>query len=257
VTGRGVGPGGRRQRARRGWRSRSGPAFLPVVATVAFAFPSALQAQGELTIARARIDVTRAESVRVELDYTFQVDSATAIPFEGLAFRPSELRNVQVGGAGRSGSYDPADFSWGVRADGRLKGALPLGPGSTGAVRVRLSYDVVGAREGEDPYRLRVPILAPAWPSAEALPGIFVAEALAPGEWTLYEAFPSGLTRAADAATLARWTLELPAVPALLSFRATAGTPALGGLVQILDGLVLVILALLAVAAWVHFRRSV
>jgi len=251
------GPSRRRPRAAGVGASLGTAALLGVAALPGAVLPAGLTAQGELTVARARIDATREAAVRVELDYTFRVDSAGAIPFEGLAFRPTELRNVEVRGEGRSGAYDAADFGWGQRANGRLTGSLPLGVGGAGSVRVRLSYDVAHAREGEDPVRVRIPILAPVWSAPEATPGVFAAAVLVPSGWTVFETFPSGLERGGDTGTLARYTLDLPAVPALLSLRATAGTPPLGGIVQFLDGLMVAVLGALALAAWVHFRRPV
>lgn len=218
--------------------------------------PGTAQGQSVLIEARARVDATAPERIRVELDYLLDVVGRTdadahAIPLEGLAFRPAVVESVIVAVDG-----EPVPFSLEVSGAGRLTGRVPLRPGHAGRTRLRVAYDVTSGFEGEDPYRIRIPLLVVGWSAAEALPGIFTAEALLASDLKVYESFPSGLTRAGEAGPVGRYTLDLPAVPALISIRATTGRVPFGGLVQILDGLVLVILAATAVLGFRYLRGT-
>jgi len=216
--------------------------------------------QSRLVEVKARIDATSFERISVELAYVVdvaEVDGGSSdgpsdrveagIPLEGLAFRPAELKSVTAS----VGNGDPTPVSLESSRIGRLSGAVPLPPGTTGRVELLIKYDVRSGVEGDDPYRIRIPVLAVAWPSAEALPGIFTAEALLANDLKVYETFPSGITRQGAAGPVGRFVVDLPAIPALISMRATTGPVPLGGLVRILDGLVLLALA---ATVWVGFR---
>jgi hypothetical protein len=241
---------------------------LAVAVTLALTFigaPSVAAGQGTLVEGRARIDGTSPDRIRVVLDYLVQVsevqaaalqvpdgeEEATSIPVEGLAFRPSALEDVRVTVNG-----DPVQFVLESTSVGRLTGAVPLPPGTVGRVTVGVEYVVTSGVGGDDPYRIRIPVLAVGWPAADALPGIFTAEVLLAADLNVYEAFPSGLTRSDTAGSAGRFTLDLPATPALISMRATRGRVPLGGLVQILDGLVLLALVATAVIGFRYLRGT-
>jgi hypothetical protein len=218
--------------------------------------PMAISAQSKLVSADGLIDATLHERIRVEL--TYLVDLAgddggrSTIPLEGIAFRPAQVESVTASIDGEPFHLDMV--STGV---GRLTGAVVLPPGRTGRIELILTYFVTSGFEGDDPYRIRIPILAVGWPAAEALPGVFQAEALLAANLKVFESFPSGLvTNSGQAGSVGRFQLDLPAIPALISLRATSGDVAFGGLIQILDGLVLLALATTAVVGFRYLRGT-
>ena len=222
---------------------------------LALAAPVSVLGQSRLIEARARIDATVAAVIRVEIDYVVNVDEADggggAIPLEGLAFRPSRVESVVAWIDGT-----PVEVVLESTGVGRLIGSVSIGRSRSGRVPLRVAYEVTQGFEGDDPYRIRIPILAIGWPAADALPGVFEAEALFSSELKVFEAFPSGLIQAGVVGSVGRFVLELPAVPALISMRATSGPLPFGGLVQMLDGLVLLALLATAVLGWRHFRGT-
>ena len=227
-------------------------AFAAVfLAPVLLVGASSAFAQNRLVDARARIDATRDEVVRVEIDYRIEIDGTErAAPLEGLVFRPTSIEGAR---ATVGGVVAPLVLG---SAGARTTGTVELPSDRPGVHTLRVAYDVLGAWSGDDPRRLRVPLLALSWPSEEALPGVFEAEALLPEGWTAYESFPSGLTAAGAALGAARYTLELPAAPALLSMRASESSVRFGGFTGVLDGLVLLTLVVLAGVGWHHFRTD-
>jgi hypothetical protein len=207
-----------------------------------------LSAQSHLLAGRAVVRV-EGESASVEIDYVVESDgSAAAVSLEGLAFRPTRVESF-----GASVDGTPVGSRLEVGATGRLTSEVPIAPGRAGEIGIRLAYRVSGAVEGEDPVRLRVPILAIAWPPEEGLPGTFQGEVTLPEGLSVYESFPSGLRNTGPG----RYQFDLPAAPALLSMRATRGDRApLGGIVRVLDAMVLLVLLVLLRAGWRHFRET-
>ncbi len=229
--------------------SRGSPWTEPGVALLLAVLSSTtLSAQSHLLEGRAVVHVDGA-GASVEIDYRVQSDgSATAVPLEGLAFRPTSIEGVRVMVDGA-----PALFDLRTGSAGRLTSDVAIAPGRAGEIGMRLTYRVSGAVEGEDPVRLRVPILAVGWPPEEGLPGTFQAEVSLPEGLSVYESFPSGLRSTGSG----RYQFDLPAAPALLSMRATLGDRApLGGLVRVLDAMVLLVLLILVGAGWRHFRET-
>jgi hypothetical protein len=220
-----------------------------LVGTLAALHAGGAVAQSHLLEVRAVVAVGEG-SARVEIDYSVVPDGTVAVvPLEGLAFRPTRVEDFRASVDGR-----PSSATLREDESGRLTAALPLPERSAREVRIRVSYSVSGATSGDDPVRIRVPILAVGWPSEEALPGTFEAEVSLSERLTVYESFPSGLRAAGPGL----YRLQLPAAPALLSIRATLGEGApLGGMVQVLDALVLLVLLVLAWAGWRHFGRTV
>jgi hypothetical protein len=227
--------------------------------------PISVVGQSRLIEGSARIDATSMDRVRVELDYVVEVNEPdqgggegpaglreVSIPLEGIAFRPTEIESVTVRVS--NGASTPMVLE--SSEAGRLIGAVPLPAGTVGRVEFHLSYDVRSAVEGDDPYRIRVPVLAVGWPPAEALPGVFTAEALLVGGLKVFESFPSGLEKSEVVGTVGRFTLDLPAIPALISMRATAGRIPFGGIIRILDGLVLLTLVATAIIGFRYLRAT-
>lgn len=196
---------------------RSGAAAL--LATALAAAPGPAQEAGAIEAAAVRVDATGADA-GVEVRLRVLPGGAGSVPLRALLPGGTSLAAVEarVGGV-------PVAVRDLVGEGPVLDGALDLPAGVVGAgpVEVALAYRVVGgaARAGQG-LRVRVPVVAPAWPPAAALPGTFQVEVALPAGLELREAFPAAW-RALDAAQGDGPTLlasDLPVVPALVRLRA-------------------------------------
>lgn len=241
-------------------------ATMPVAATSA--------AQGRLERATLRTSILPdSGAARVQIEYIV-IASGTGrdtVPVTLLRFDGATVRNIitRVNGV----AVDPL-----LRADEsglRLRGAVPLASGvptepavapavtpavADTVVAIAVSYDVMIARA--DPARpLRLPILAVMWPPSPALPGTFLGEVAVPAELRIYDPFPSNLRLLADDGGRARgvaahYTVDLPVVPAMISFNLAPHDQPVVTLANVLDVFVLLAVAVLWTFMWRQFRRE-
>jgi len=211
-----------------------------------------VQGQGSVRSARMVVDLSRVDSeAQVRLEYLLDgVPDGTALGLSSLRFGTARVEDV------RSGSGAVALHALpGVAAAATV--TAEAGDAS-GSARVVLSYRVAGPvkQEGAASLRGYLPVLSLNLPPDEARPGLFRAEVILPGSWTLSEAFPTGLAPTADPTDgTRRWGVELPVVPSVVSFRAHADARWHPGLPLILDLLAGAILLLFAAVGWGHLRR--
>ncbi len=192
----------------------------------------------------------RTAHVRVEYVVT-GVEPGVELPASILTFgkaAPTGLR-VTVGGAVVRFTPGP----------GRSQVAyLPVVVGSSGEGRVVAHYTVPSAvYEQGDALRGHIPVLALDLVHAEARPGFFRAELSLESDWVVSEVFPTGLAPVGDVVgSEQRYTVELPVVPATLSFRAHVDGRWHPGLPFVLDVLAAVIILGFGFVGWRHLQEE-
>lgn len=225
---------------------------LTVLAALALG-PAQITAQGRLISADAYSDLTVGDAPSVAIEYTIVPDeSGGTVPVEGLAFGGARITDVHAFAMGRE-----LDVSLRVVGDRRVVGevAIPLKRAAGQPFTFQLVYRVEGAEERHGRLTLyRLPILAVAWPSEEALPETFTVVAEVSDALTVYESFPSGLREVGTAGGAPRYRLSLPVIPALVSLRTSRGPPPAATLPRVLDLFVLVFLAGFGVLGWRRLR---
>jgi len=230
----------------------SRPTLLATFAALALG-PGQLTAQGRLISAEAFSDLTVGDIPSVAIDYTIVPDErGGTVPVEGLAFGGARIMDVRAFALGRE-----LDVSLSVVGGSRIVGevAIPLNRVAGQPFSFQLVYRVEGAEERDGTLTLyRLPILAVAWPSEEALPETFTVVVEVSDTLTVYESFPSGLREVETAVGAPRYRLSLPVMPALVSLRTSRGPPPTGTLPRVLDLFVLVLLAGFGALGWRRLR---
>ena len=221
-----------------------------VIALATFCLGTApLVAQGRLVSAYARVDLTSIGGASVAIDYTVMIEGPRArVPLEGLVFGGARFTEIVAHAA-----WGELSVSLRVDDDGRVIATvgIPRDRFAAGPFSFTLSYELDGTEEWNGMLTLyEVPILAVAWPSAEAVPETFTVEATVGEGQTVYESFPSGMRAIDPDGGQQRYRLALPVMPALVSLRTSRGSPPLGTLPRALDLFVLVLLAGCGVLAW-------
>lgn len=189
-------------------------------------------------------------SVRVSLEYALDPGGAHEVPIVLLGFGEATVEVVHVLGGDSSVVMWPAS---GSRRAAAVSAELPR---SAEGDRMVLRYRVESALSFDgEAVRGHVPVAAVDWnPSqgggAEDGP-IFTAEVALPPEWVLTESFPTGL-KAADGETAHR--VSLPAVPAVVSFRARTDGRWRPGFPLAIDLIALLIFVSFSVVGWRHIR---
>lgn len=198
---------------------------------------------GRLESARLRA-VWEGDAARVRVDYRLRGGGleTARVPFTVL-----ELGGGRVTGLAARAAGVPLDVVWGEGRGQRRSGTIRL-PGSgpvqagDGAMDIVVTYTVRGAlgRSG----RAVVPVVAVAWPPAEALPGTFRAEVRPPKGLEAYDVFPAGLRADPGEEGGDVYRTELPVLPSILAFSTTAERPWLTLALALDTGVVLVLLVL-------------
>lgn len=218
-------------------------------AALAAAGPTVLAAQGNLVSARAHVDLTGhgPPSLRIEYVVTWE-GPPEDVPLEGLAFGGARASGVRALAGGRE-----LDVSLRESRRGRISGevAPPLDVEPGRPFRFTLHYRVEGAEEHDGSRTLiRLPVLAVAWPSEQALAETFTVDLVVADSLTVYESFPSGMRAIEGPPRARRYALDLPVVPALVSVRASSTAMPLATLPLALDALVLALLAGFGMLGW-------
>lgn len=190
-------------------------------------------------------------TVRVSLEYGLDPMGADEVPIVLLGFGDATVDVVHVLGGDSSIVMWPAS---GSRRAAAIAADLPR---SVEGDRMVLRYRVENALsfDGET-VRGHVPVAAVDWKpvqggGAEDGP-VFTAEVALPPEWVLTESFPTGL-KAADGETAHRVTL--PAVPAVVSFRARTDGRWRPGFPLAIDLIALLIFVSFSFVGWRHLSR--
>lgn len=222
-------------------------------AAAAFALALALfdsaAAQERVRSARLVADLTAGDgsaSVRVEYVLDGVVRGAAPIEARALDFGEAVVEDVRAGSAGGEVALE--------RGPGLVRRASLRAEGEAGAERIVASYGVARAAvDRRGAVRGHVPVLTLARPPEQTRPGLFAAELRLPPGWAVLEGFPTGLAATGEPGV---YRVELPVIPAVLSFRARADGTWRPGLAFVLDGVAVAFLLAFALVGFRHLRRS-
>ncbi len=217
-------------------------------------FPAgALTGQETLRSAVVRADLTAAGGgARVRVEYVVDgVEPGGTVSATILTFASSRPADLSVGAAGEAADFEPGP--------GRAQVVeLPVELGPSGDAWVVAEYTIPSpvAMDGQA-LRSHVPVLSLDIAPAEARPGLFSAEVIVPADWTVSEVFPTGMRETSPSAEGGRtWSVELPVVPATLSFRAHTDGGWHPGLPLVLDVLAALIILSFSFFGWRHLREG-
>ena len=203
--------------------------------------------------AAVRADLTDTDAgARVRVEYTVAgAEPGRAIPATLLTFGSARPEDLRVGAGGR-----PAAFSSGPGRSWTAR--LPTEADGSGYTRVLAEYTIpLPVSQDGGKMRGHIPILSLDRPPGEARPGLFLGVVTLPAGWTVSEAFPTGLRGAvAPAEGGLTLSVELPVVPATLSFRAHTGGGWRPGLPFVLDVLAALIILGFGYVGWRHIREG-
>jgi hypothetical protein len=219
--------------------------------------------------ASAQSDVARpGRLVRQELTTTLPDTSGELIVRGRLTVRPEGNRRVplslvlfdaarltHVGASINTDEEVPAEgFDPEER---RVSGTLVIGPydAAREEIEILMTY-VLRMSDAASADRVRIPILAPTWPAAEAKPGTFVLSLRVPDGKSVYDATPSLLREIDNDGDTRTYGVDMQVVPSLVSFSVSDGDPPLFGTSAILDTVVVVLLAAFSWVGWRHFQKG-
>lgn len=194
----------------------------------------------------ADVDVADASAaVRITLELSGLRAEDVPLTVRALGFHGAVPERLEV--EGRAVALDAS-------APRTTVGRIAVEPDRDGRATVALRYRVAGAVDlGGADARVRIPLLAPAFPPAASGPGLFEATLRAPAEWRVTEGFPSTLRPGGSDGV---WRVDLAVVPAMVSFRARTDGRWRPGLAGWLDVLALTALVGFFVVAGHHLART-
>jgi hypothetical protein len=220
-----------------------GAASAALLACALGAWASPALAQAKVGSARLQADLTGAgRAAAVRLEYTLSgVAAGDSVAVTLLDFGLAIPLEVRVGEAGEAVRV-PVSLGAARRA------RLPVQAAGDGGARLVVAYTIpLPPDAGRGTAVAHLPLLTVDGPSEGARPGLFQAEVHVPPEWTVTEAFPTGLAPAgADGALRA----GLPVVPSVVTVRFRTGGDRGVPLPLALNVVAGVCIALVGIAGW-------
>ncbi len=220
---------------------------LPLLALLTVA-PGTVAAQGRLLRAELTAELPDATApAEVRIRYHVLPGGQKELPLAALRFGSSRIEGIAARWNDVLLEFSGLDTT-GSRIAGNVQ--LPETRTPTDSVTIDVAYTVFASVNGHA--RVQLPVLAVLWPPAEARPGTFVARLTVPDGYTAYDALPSHLRTDATGS----YATELSVLPAVVSFSITRGTAPRFSLRTVLNGSVLLALAIFVVFAWRNFRAA-
>ncbi|HSW30348.1 MAG TPA: hypothetical protein VLH75_12765 [Longimicrobiales bacterium] len=220
-----------------------GAASAALLACALGAWASPALAQAKVASARLQADLTGAGGeAAVRLEYTLSgVAAGDSVAVTLLDFGLAIPLEVRVGDAGEA-----------VRVPVSLGAArrtrLPVAAAPDGGARLVVSYTVpLPPDAGRGTAVAHLPLLTVDGPSESARPGLFQAEVRVPREWTVTEAFPTGLGPDGPGGAL---RAQLPVVPSVVTLRFRTGSDKGIPLPLVLNIFAGACIALVGIAGW-------
>lgn len=224
------------------------------VLIVSLAFSQSIYGQDYLSNAKIFMDLTDDDVAQVSIHYKVIHDNdQSEIPLAGLLFGSGEVSDVKALFADSTQIVKLFQTS-----GGRITGSITISQISRieGKSDLELIYDVHQAKTLiGDLWSWRIPILTVMWPPVVARPGTVTIETLMPLGYSVIESLPINLRILGENEGGGRYVTEMPAMPALVSIRATEK----GGRITIMGVLNLAVPILLfgsiSFFGWRHMRE--